>query len=50
MAPLVGDMAERLWAELALYERVVRNWPAFGPYVEAAMCKVCQTCLHSGHP
>lgn len=39
----VHDMLDRTWAELRLYERVVRNWPLFGPHLEAALCDVLRT-------
>eukprot|EP00198_Chlamydomonas_reinhardtii_P008734 XP_001698071.1 predicted protein [Chlamydomonas reinhardtii] len=43
VAPLVHDMLDRTWSELMLYERVVKNWPLFGPHLEAALCDVLRT-------
>ncbi|EFJ52891.1 hypothetical protein VOLCADRAFT_102849 [Volvox carteri f. nagariensis] len=43
VAPLVRDMLDRTWAELTLYERVIKNWPLFGPQLEAALCDVLRT-------
>ncbi|GFR42334.1 hypothetical protein Agub_g3242 [Astrephomene gubernaculifera] len=43
VAPLVHDMLDRTWAELMLYERVVKNWSLFGPHLEAALCDVLRT-------
>ncbi|GIL85489.1 hypothetical protein Vretimale_13414 [Volvox reticuliferus] len=43
VAPLVRDMLDRTWAELTLYDRVVKNWPLFGPHLEAALCDVLRT-------
>lgn len=39
----VHDMLDRTWSELMLYERVVKNWPLFGPHLEAALCDVLRT-------
>lgn len=36
-------MLDRTWSEVMLYERVVKNWPLFGPHLEAALCDVLRT-------
>ena len=43
LASQVRDMLDSTWAELMLYERVVKNWPLFGPHLEAALCDVLRT-------
>ncbi|GLC55198.1 hypothetical protein PLESTB_000954200 [Pleodorina starrii] len=43
VAPLVCDMVNRMWGELMLYERIIKNWSWFGPDLEAALCDVLRT-------
>ncbi|DBB16594.1 TPA: hypothetical protein ACH3X3_014851 [Trebouxia sp. C0006] len=43
IAPLVGEMLQRIQAEVARYERVITYWPSFGPSLEAAVCAALRT-------
>lgn len=43
IAPLVGEMLQRIQAEVARYERVISYWPSFGPNLEAAVCAALRT-------
>lgn len=43
IAPLVGEMLQRIQAEVARYERVITYWPTFGPSLEAAVCAALRT-------
>lgn len=43
IAPLVGEMLQRIQAEVARYERVISYWPSFGPSLEAAVCAALRT-------
>lgn len=38
IAPLVGEMLQRINSEVQRYERVITYWPAFGPDLEGAVC------------
>ncbi|KAL3142941.1 hypothetical protein ABBQ38_003227 [Trebouxia sp. C0009 RCD-2024] len=43
IAPLVGEMLQRIQAEVARYERVISYWPSFGPSLEGAVCAALRT-------
>lgn len=43
IAPLVGEMLQRIQGEVARYERVISYWPSFGPSLEGAVCAALRT-------
>ena len=43
IAPLVGEMLQRIQQEVTRYERVITYWPSFGPSLEAAVCAALRT-------
>ncbi|KAK9806759.1 hypothetical protein WJX72_001747 [[Myrmecia] bisecta] len=40
VAPLVGEMLQRIQSEVNRYERVITYWPIFGPQLEGAVCTI----------
>jgi hypothetical protein len=43
--PLVPAMLEAMDGEMAGYQRLIVNWPQFGPLLEASMCAALQDAI-----